>query len=167
MSPDWTEEPSRLSLLQRIAQLASPEACISVAAAESCTAGLLAAALTALPGASTYFVGGVVAYANSIKVRELDVPLDLLERWGAVSRQVATAMASGVRLRLGSRIGLATTGVAGPSSSEAKPAGLIFVALAAPSGLRVRRLSRDRGRPLNRLAAVDTALQLLLQELEL
>ncbi|HEY7927938.1 MAG TPA: CinA family protein [Candidatus Dormibacteraeota bacterium] len=133
-----------------------------VAVAESCTGGLLGAALTAVPGSSAYVRGGVIAYDNAVKVQLLDVPADTLMRHGAVSDEVAAAMARGVRERLGAEVGVSTTGVAGPGSEEGgKPAGLVFVALAAPGVERTVRLDGDHGRDGNRAAAVRAALQLL------
>jgi nicotinamide-nucleotide amidase len=107
----------------------------TVAVAESCSGGLLAQRFTSVAGASEYFVGGVVAYANETKTALLGVPEDLLEEHGAVSEPVARAMAEGVRERLGADFGLSTTGISGPSGgSEAKPVGLVCVALAHAEG---------------------------------
>ncbi|HUY08645.1 MAG TPA: CinA family protein [Candidatus Dormibacteraeota bacterium] len=133
----------------------------TLATAESCTGGLLAAALTAVPGSSASFLGGVVAYANSLKLGTLGVPTELLESYGAVSREVAESMAVGVRDRFHSSFGISTTGVAGPASSESKPAGLIFVAVAGADGTVVRQMVRDEGRHKNRVRAVTVALELL------
>ena len=134
---------------------------ISIATAESCTGGLLASLLTAVPGASVAFLGGVVAYSNQVKVSQLGVPPDLLEQVGAVSEEVAVAMAEGVRRVLGAHLGVGITGVAGPGHSELKPPGLVYVALAAPEGARCLKLVDDLGREGNRLAAASLALQLL------
>ncbi|MEN8182610.1 MAG: competence/damage-inducible protein A [Myxococcota bacterium] len=107
----------------------------SVAVAESCTGGLLAQRFTSVPGASDYFLGGVVAYANDAKASLLGVSPELLEAHGAVSEPVARAMAEGVRERLGADYGLSTTGISGPTgASSAKPVGLVHVALAGPEG---------------------------------
>ena len=133
-----------------------------VAVAESCTGGLLGATLTAVPGSSTYVVGGVIAYDNAVKIRLLDVAPGTLAQHGAVSEEVAAAMARGVRERLGAEVGVSTTGVAGPGSEEGgKPAGLVFIALAAPGVERVVRIDGDHGREGNRAAAVQAALELL------
>jgi PncC family amidohydrolase len=133
-----------------------------VAVAESCTGGLLGATLTAVPGSSTYMVGGVIAYDNAVKTRLLDVAPSTLAQHGAVSEEVAAAMARGVRERLGAEVGVSTTGVAGPGSEEGgKPAGLVFIALAAPGVERLVRLDGDHGREGNRAAAVQAALELL------
>jgi PncC family amidohydrolase len=133
-----------------------------VAVAESCTGGLLGAALTAVPGSSAYVLGGVIAYDNAVKIRLLDVAPGTLAQHGAVSEEVAAAMARGVRERLGAEVGVSTTGVAGPGSEEGgKPAGLVFIALAAPGVERLVRLDGDHGREGNRTAAVHAALELL------
>ena len=133
----------------------------TVAVAESCTGGLLGAALTAVPGSSAYMVGGVIAYDNAVKTQLLGVEADLLARHGAVSEEVGAAMARGAREHLGADIGVGITGVAGPRSEGGKPAGLIYVAIAAPDTSRVVRLDGDRGREGNRANAVATALRLL------
>lgn len=135
-----------------------------VAVAESCTGGLLGAAITAVAGSSDYMLGGVVAYANEVKTALLGVPVAMLEVHGAVSEEVARAMAEGVRERLQADVSAAITGVAGPGSDSAgKPAGLVWVAVAAPGGVvRTVRLDRDLGREGNRAAAVEAALRLLL-----
>lgn len=138
----------------------------SLAIAESCTGGLLAAAITSVPGSSLIFLGGVVAYANRVKVDWLGVPASLLEAHGAVSPEVAEAMALAVRARFGASLGIATTGVAGPGSSDSKPAGLIYVALAWPDGVELRQLNRDLGRRLNRVAAVEVALEMTVAALQ-
>ena len=136
----------------------------TVAVAESCTGGLLGAVLSAVPGSSAYLLGGVIAYADAVKRAELDVPAEVLAAHGAVSAEVAGAMARGVRSRLGADVGVAITGVAGPGGeSPSKPAGLVFVAIADGAGERVTRLDGDRGREGNRASAVRAALQLLLQ----
>jgi PncC family amidohydrolase len=137
----------------------------TLATAESCTGGLLAAALTSVAGSSRIFLGGMVAYANQVKVDWLGVPDRLLEAHGAVSQEVAEAMALGVRARFGASLGIATTGVAGPGSSESKPAGLTYVALAGSDGVKVRQLDRDLGRHLNRVAAVEVALEMIVAAL--
>ncbi len=151
------------SLAARVLGLASRGRPRTIATAESCTGGLLAAALTEIPGSSRCFLGGVVAYADRVKALQLGVDPDLLRRWGAVSRPVAVAMAQGVRRSLGSDVGISTTGVAGPGASEGKPAGLVFVAAASGELVLVRRLRADRGRQVNRQRAVEVALRLALQ----
>jgi nicotinamide-nucleotide amidase len=106
----------------------------TAAVAESLTGGLLAAALTAVPGASAAFRGGVVAYATEVKATMLGVPRDLLERHGAVHPDVAAAMAAGVRRRMAATIGAATTGVAGPDPADGQPVGTVYIAVSAGGG---------------------------------
>jgi nicotinamide-nucleotide amidase len=106
----------------------------TVAVAESLTGGLVAAALTSVPGASVVVRGGVIAYATELKTALLGVPADLLARHGPVHPDVAAAMAAGARERLGATYGLATTGVAGPGPADGKPQGTVFVAVEGPGG---------------------------------
>lgn len=114
----------------------------TLAVAESCTGGVLSAAITSVPGSSAYFLGGVVAYHNSVKTRELEVPEELIGSAGAVSEPVALAMAEGVRRRFGARIGVAVTGIAGPGGgTEEKPVGTVYVGISTGA---VRRPGRRR-----------------------
>lgn len=101
----------------------------TIATAESLTGGLVAAALTSVPGASKVFAGGVVAYSAELKAKLLGVPTGLLARVGTVDPDVAVAMARGARQRLGAKIGVATTGVAGPDPVGAFPPGIVYVAV--------------------------------------
>lgn len=140
------------------------ESGLRVAVAESCTGGLVGERLTSVPGSSAYFVGGVVAYSNEAKSRLLRVPEELLERFGAVSAEVAEAMARGVRLEFGADVGLAVTGVAGPGGgTEAKPVGRVFLALADEHGARTVRadFGQEPGREGVRRLASQAALNLL------
>ena len=136
------------------------EAGMTIAVAESSTGGLLGAALTAVAGSSAYVRGGGIAYADDVKAEHLGVGRHLLWTHGAVSPEVAGAMASGVRLRFEASLGVGITGVAGPDASERKPAGLVFVAVADPTTVRVIHLDQDHGRELNRAHAVQAALRL-------
>lgn len=133
----------------------------TVAVAESLTGGLLAAALTGIPGASAAFRGGVVAYATSLKSTLLGVPRAVLDARGAVSPEVAAAMAEGVRGRLGATFGAATTGVAGPDPAEGKPVGTVHIAVSAAGGTTVRSLALAGSRDEVRHATVEEALSLL------
>ena len=139
----------------------------TVATAESCTGGGLGAALTAVPGSSDVVLGGVIAYANSVKQAVLGVPSELLEADGAVSASVATAMAEGVRSCTGADWGVAITGIAGPGGgTAAKPVGLVHVAVAGPDGCisSARRYGDTRGREwVRRLSAGDALDQLRLR----
>jgi nicotinamide-nucleotide amidase len=139
----------------------------TVATGESCTGGLVAARLTAVPGSSDYVLGGVVAYSNDAKQSLLDVPAALLREHGAVSEPVARALAAGARRRLGASFGIGVTGVAGPGGgSEAKPVGTVHVALAGPEGDLVHRLARFPGdRERVRWQTSQLALELLRREL--
>ncbi|HSA96060.1 MAG TPA: nicotinamide-nucleotide amidohydrolase family protein, partial [Acidobacteriota bacterium] len=113
---------------------------LTIACAESCTGGLIANRLTDVPGSSAYFLESAVTYSNRAKMRRLGVPKDLIEKHGAVSAAVARAMAAGIRRTSGADLGLAVTGIAGPSGGTVrKPVGLVYVALARPSGIAVAR----------------------------
>jgi nicotinamide-nucleotide amidase len=138
----------------------------TLAVAESCTGGLLGGRLTALPGSSDYFVGGVISYANEIKTSVLGVPQALLETHGAVSEPVAAAMASGARATTGATWGLAVTGVAGPDGGTAeKPVGLVYIACAGPAATRVERQRFAGDRESVRSRAVTAALHALRRSL--
>jgi PncC family amidohydrolase len=140
-------------------QLAGRQA--TVAVAESLTGGLLGATLTAMPGASRTFRGGVLAYATDLKEALLGVPGPLLAAEGAVSAQVAAAMAGGVRDRLKATYGVALTGVAGPDPQDGEAPGTVFVAVAGADGGHVRALQLTGGRDDVRAGAVRAALELL------
>jgi len=134
----------------------------SAAVAESLTGGLLAAALTGIPGASAAFRGAVVAYATDVKAAILGVPRDLLERCGAVHPDVAAAMAAGVRRRMGATVGAATTGVAGPGTADGQPVGTVYIAVSSAPGTAVRSLTLHGSRDEIRQETVARCLRLLL-----
>lgn len=134
----------------------------TVAVAESLTGGALGAALTAAPGASVTFRGGIVAYATELKAGLLDVDRDLLDRVGAVDPEVARQMASGARRRLGATYAAATTGVAGPDPQDGRPPGEVHVAVAGPGGSTTRSLWLPGDRAAVRGATVRAALTLLM-----
>jgi len=134
----------------------------TLAVAESCTGGLLGARITARPGSSDYFLGGVVSYANQAKIDLLAVPAGMLAQHGAVSAEVARAMAEGARLALRADHALAITGVAGPDGgTPEKPVGLVFIGCAGADGARVREASFPGDRDSVRQFAATTALHLL------
>jgi nicotinamide-nucleotide amidase len=137
----------------------------SLAVAESCTAGELAAEITAVPGSSDYFVGGVVSYADEIKERLLGVPADVLRSHGAVSEATCRAMLDGVRSRLGADVGAAITGIAGPGGgSPEKPVGLVFFGVGTPEGAWLRKVDYPGSRATIRRRASIATLSLLLRK---
>ncbi|WP_069817533.1 CinA family protein [Streptomyces sp. TP-A0874] len=138
----------------------------TLAVAESLTGGLVAAALTAVPGASRAFRGSVTAYATEVKHKVLAVDGALLQTRGAVDAQVAGEMADGVRRLLGADWGAATTGVAGPDPQDGQPVGTVHVAVAGPGGTGRQRLLRlDGDREEIRRRTVQETLELLMTEL--
>ncbi|WP_369125571.1 CinA family protein [Catenulispora rubra] len=130
----------------------------TVAVAESLTGGLLAAAITSVPGASAVFRGSVTAYATDIKASVLGVDADLLARQGAVDAEVARQMAEGVRRLFGASIGLSTTGVAGPTEQDGKPVGLVYVGHCASDGPTAEELHLEGDREAIRAQTVLRAL---------
>ncbi|MCW5718607.1 MAG: CinA family protein [Bauldia sp.] len=141
-----------------------------IATAESCTGGLVAAAITAIPGSSAVFDRGFVTYAYAAKTDLLGVPADLLGRVGAVSAEVAAAMAAGALARSPAEIAVAVTGIAGPGGgTEAKPVGLVYfcaVRRDRPPIAAVRQFG-DLGRSAIRLASTHEALRLLMEQASL
>ncbi len=139
---------------------------LSIATAESCTGGLVSHRITSVAGSSAYFLGGVVAYSNAVKMSVLDVPEDVLRRVGAVSSDCALAMARGVRERIGADIGVSTTGIAGPGGATAgKPVGLVFIGCSSPWGdvFEEHHFSGDRSTVIR--TSADSALRLVLDQL--
>jgi nicotinamide-nucleotide amidase len=134
----------------------------TVATAESCTGGLLAARLTARPGSSGWVLGGVTAYADAAKEDLLGVPAGLLAERGAVSPEVAAAMAEGARARFGADVGVGITGIAGPGGGSAdKPVGTVHLCAAGPDGRRARSVALAGDRQAVRERSVTVAMQLL------
>ena len=134
----------------------------TVATAESCTGGLLAGRLTEVPGSSHYFNEGVITYSNEAKIARLGVPRELIEAHGAVSEEVALAMARGVRERAGATFGIGITGIAGPGGGTAeKPVGLVYIGLADDEGANAIRMVFPGDRHFIRILAVNTALDTL------
>jgi PncC family amidohydrolase len=140
---------------------------MTMATAESCTGGLIGAAITATAGSSSVFHGGIIAYHNDIKMSQLTVTPEMLETHGAVSEIVAAQMALGCRDRLGVDIAVSVTGVAGPGGgSVEKPVGTVWIGLATPNGVSATlhnfpELSRNKVRDHTCLAAMQTLLKTL------
>jgi nicotinamide-nucleotide amidase len=135
---------------------------LTLATAESCTGGLVAARLTSVPGSSDAFVGGIVAYADDVKAEELGVARELLAAHGAVSAEVARAMAEGARERLRADVAVSVTGVAGPGGgTEDKPVGLVFLHAVGPDGDEARRMDLPGDRGMVRGRATAGALHLV------
>jgi competence/damage-inducible protein CinA-like protein len=135
---------------------------LTVATAESCTGGLVAARLTSVPGSSDVFVGGIVAYANAVKESLLGVPAGLIASHGAVSAEAASAMAHGARERLGADLAVSVTGIAGPGGgTPEKPVGLVHLCAAGPEGERCREFVVTGDRDTLRRRAAVGALHLL------
>jgi len=135
---------------------------LRLAVAESCTGGLLGTRITARPGSSDYFAGGVISYADQAKMDLLEVPAGMLAQYGAVSEEVARAMAEGARAALDADYALSLTGVAGPDGGTAeKPVGLVYLGCAGPDGTQVRRGSFPGDRDSVRMFATTSALHLL------
>ena len=138
----------------------------TIATVESCTGGLVGHWITEVPGSSDYFRGGLLTYGDDVKTSLADVPPELLAAHGAVSAQVAVAMAIGGRRRLGADLAVAITGVAGPGGgSDAKPVGLTYVAVADADGEAVQRFLWTGDRSANKVASAEAALRLLLDRL--
>ncbi len=138
---------------------------LTVATAESCTGGLVAHLLTEVPGSSGYLRGGVVAYADETKVSQLGVSAEVIAAHGAVSAQVAIAMAEGACTRFGADLAAAVTGVAGPGGgTEAKPVGLVYVAVAGGGAApEVRRFQWPGDRTANKRASAEAAITMLIE----
>jgi nicotinamide-nucleotide amidase len=135
---------------------------LTLATAESCTGGLVAARLTSVAGSSDVFLGGVVAYANEVKAGELGVAADVLRGSGAVSPEAAAAMARGVRQRLGADLGVAVTGIAGPGGGSAeKPVGLVYLHASGTGGERAEEFVLPGDRETVRARAAVAALHIL------
>jgi nicotinamide-nucleotide amidase len=137
---------------------------LTIATAESCTGGLLSARLTDVPGSSRYVLGGVVAYSNDVKVSAAAVPAELIAHHGAVSQEVAEALADGARSRLGADVGVGITGVAGPGGGSAeKPVGLVWISVAGPGAdaRLTRSVQLPGGRSDVRELATTLAMHLL------
>jgi len=153
--------PEEIAQLQGRLQRAGGRA-VSIATAESATAGRIADQLTGAPGASDYFLGGIVAYSNDAKMQLLGVSQSTLDQVGAVSALVACEMADGGRAALGATVCVSDTGIAGPGGATAnKPVGLFFVGIATAEGSTARELRFNGDRTSNKEAAARACLTLL------
>ncbi len=138
----------------------------TIATAESCTGGLVGAALTSRPGSSAWYLGGIIAYSNSLKIRLLGVPPDILDAHGAVSLETARAMAEGARRQTGADFAVSITGIAGPDGgTREKPVGLVYMAVAAPHGTATFKHHFSGSRTDIRAAAAEASLRHLFDTL--
>lgn len=154
-----------VALAERVQQVLLDRG-LTLSTAESCTGGLVGHVLTEISGSSAYYQGGAVTYSDELKRRVLDVPADSLARHGAVSAQVAVAMAEGARSAFGTDLGISVTGIAGPTGgSAAKPVGLTYVAVADASGHDVQRYHWTGDRSENKRDSARAVLELLLERL--
>jgi nicotinamide-nucleotide amidase len=152
---------SAISLEEVVAEILTANRA-TIAAAESCTGGLLAERFTRIPGSSSYFLGGAVCYSNEMKTAWADVPAALIQAKGAVSSEVALALAEGIRRRVGSTLGIGITGIAGPSGgSEEKPVGTVHIAIASSEGVKERIVHLPGDREMIRLQATQVALDMV------
>ena len=164
-----TPEVNRLATQsheERLYRILSREG-LSIATAESCTGGLVSHRITSVPGSSAYFLGGVVAYSNDVKMSLLGVSAEILRRSGAVSSECALAMVRGVRARIETDIGVSTTGIAGPGGATAtKPVGLVYIACSMPwtEVVEEHHFTGDRSEVI--AASADAALRLVIEQLE-
>jgi nicotinamide-nucleotide amidase len=136
---------------------------MTLATAESCTGGLIANRITNVSGSSRYFERGVITYSNESKIDLLDVPLETIERYGAVSSETAVAMANGVRNLAKTDLGLAVTGIAGPDGgTPEKPVGLVFIALARNDYTECKKLQFDGSRTEIKEKTANAALEIVI-----
>ncbi|MES2834016.1 MAG: CinA family protein [Pseudomonadota bacterium] len=159
--------PADIIILAKAVVAASRRSGLMVATAESCTGGLVAGAITAVPGSSDALERGFVTYSNAAKASMLGVAADLIETHGAVSEPVARAMAQGAVVMSGADVSVAVTGIAGPGGGSGdKPVGLVHFAAAGPQGMiHQARQFGDIGRDEVRTASVRVALEMLLERL--
>ncbi len=137
-----------------------------IATAESCTGGLIGHMLTNVSGISNYFDRGIISYSNTSKIDLLDVPEEILKEYGAVSKEVAIAMAEGVRKKYGVNIGLSTTGIAGPTGgTKEKPVGLVFIGISFEDKSYVKKFVFKGDRIKNKKSMSDAALKILLNNI--
>jgi PncC family amidohydrolase len=140
---------------------------LKLAAAESCTGGLIGSRITDVVGSSEYFLGSIVAYAYEVKVRLLDVSWDILNKYGAVSRETVLEMARGVQRRIGGDVAISVSGIAGPGGgTPEKPVGTTWIGLIAKDGEWAKEFHFSGNREQNKSSAADAALQMLLDYLQ-
>ena len=170
-NPKWTKtsSPRNGESLEEVVLLMLGLRGLTVAAAESCTGGMLAARLTAVSGSSRYFLGGAVVYSDALKTTFADVPPETLASDGPVSEPTARALAEGIRRRTGASLGVSITGIAGPTPGtgpdEAKPIGLVYIALASEEGTQVKELNVPGDREMVRTRSTLHALELIRRHL--
>ncbi len=139
---------------------------LTIATAESCTGGLIAHTLTNVSGSSDYFDRGIVSYSNRSKIEAVGVPDGVIRKHGAVSEEVAKSMAEGIRLKSNVDVGLATTGIAGPTGgTKEKPVGLVYIAVSASDDTVVKKFRFDGNRLENKESTCNAALGMLLDYL--
>lgn len=152
-------------ILKKIANLLKQKH-LTVATAESCTGGLISHSLTNISGSSDYFDRGIVSYSNNAKMELLGVYKEILEKYGAVSEQVAIVMAKGVRTKSNVDIGISTTGIAGPTGgTKEKPVGLVYIAVSTTKNVVVKKFQFTGDRLQNKESTCNAALQMLLDTL--
>ena len=140
---------------------------LKIAVAESCTGGLISSRITDISGASDYFEAGITTYSNESKIRLLNAPEDIIDRYGAVSEETAKAMAEGVKKTVHADIGVSVTGIAGPTGgTEGKPVGTVFIGLATKKATYVRKFFFDGNRLEIRRKTSDAAFMLVEEYLE-
>ena len=162
-----SQSQSGMSAAQRLGDVLR-ERSLTVAVAESSTGGMLGSLITDVPGSSSYFLGGVIAYSNEAKEEELGVARELLDSHGAVSKEVGEAMAVGARARFGTSLAAAITGIAGPEADgTAKPVGLTYIAVASDRGVSSREFRFEGDRDANRRQTAAEALRMLIAEARL
>lgn len=162
--PDQSDADGGTALQHTVVE-AARRAALTVAVAESLTAGMVCARLTDVPGASVVLRGGVVTYATDLKATLLGVDPELLEAHGPVHPDVAAQMAAGVAERLGADVGVATTGVAGPGPADGHPAGTVYIAVLRSGDCTTRRLTLTGDRAAVREGTVVAVIELLLDRL--
>ncbi len=139
---------------------------LMIATAESCTGGLISHTFTNISGSSEFFDRGIVSYSNKAKIELLDVSKDIINKYGAVSEQVAKAMAEGIRNRSNVDIGIATTGIAGPTGgTKEKPVGLVYIAISTFDNTSVNKFQFSGSRLENKESTLNAALKMLIESI--